>query len=462
MQTLAASDFSLISTNQVSVRLATFVRLRWIAVAGQLLTVCYVYFGLGFVLPIAYLLAAISMSVVLNVALTILFPSRMRLGAASATALLAYDILQLMALLYLTGGVENPFAMLIMVPVIVSAATLPLRNTVFLAVMASAAVAVLIYNYLPLPWFVGFRFQLPFIYKLALAAAISASMVFLSLYAWRLAEESRQMSTALAATELVLSREQKLHALDGLAAAAAHELGTPLSTIVLVTKELETEYAGNESLREDMQLLRSQAERCREILQKLTRAPDAQDPMHASLSVRELIDEASAPYRDQGVLFSVASKPSASVDDPETKSREPLGERQPGVVFGLGNLIENAVGYANERVDITAKWDDTAILLEIADDGPGFPADLMDSLGDPYVTTRGSGQARRDTQGQHEAEIQREAKAGGLGLGFFIAKTLLERSGASVELDNKEQPLSGAIVRITWARPDFEKKTARF
>lgn len=450
MRTIAATDFSLIDMNQGRVRLATLIRLRWIAVAGQLLTVCYVYIGLGFVLPVLACIAAIGCSVLLNIALTIVYPSRMRLGPTSATTLLAYDVLQLMALLYLTGGVENPFAMLIMVPVIVSAATLPLRNTICLAAIASIAIAILIYNYMPLPWFVGFRFQLPFIYKLALAAAIGASMIFLSLYAWRLAEESRQMSTALAATELVLSREQKLHALDGLAAAAAHELGTPLSTIVLVTKELENERASDASLREDMQLLRSQAERCREILQKLTRAPDAQDPMHASLSIRELIDEASAPYRDRKVLLAVASKPSKTDDETNGLSAEPIGERQPGVVFGLGNLIENAVGYARERVDITARWDKTTVQVEIADDGPGFPADLMDSLGDPYVTTRGSGQANR------------EAKAGGLGLGFFIAKTLLERSGATVELDNKEAPMSGAIVRVGWLRTDYESNKARF
>ncbi|MEL7049161.1 MAG: ActS/PrrB/RegB family redox-sensitive histidine kinase, partial [Pseudomonadota bacterium] len=404
---------------------------------------------LGFQLPVAYCLAAIALSAWVNVILTILYPSRKRLGTGFATGLLAYDIVQLMALLYLTGGIENPFTMLIMVPVIVSAATLPIRNTIFLSMLVAVAIGILIYNYYPLPWFDGFRFQLPFIYKTALASAIGASMVFLSLYAWRLAEESRQMSTALAATELVLSREQKLHALDGLAAAAAHELGTPLSTIVLVTKELENERSTDAGLVEDMQLLRSQAERCREILQKLTRSPDAQDLMHATLSVRELIDEASAPYRDRHVLLSVKANAARGAAEGEDPIPEPIGERQPGLIFGLGNLIENAVSFANTRVDVIANWDEDTVNLTISDDGPGFPNELMDSLGDPYVTTRSAAQARRRTD------------AGGLGLGFFIAKTLLERSGATVELDNEVLPKTGAIVKISWPRSAFHTDKAR-
>ncbi|MEM1370672.1 MAG: ActS/PrrB/RegB family redox-sensitive histidine kinase [Pseudomonadota bacterium] len=468
MKNLAASQYSVVSESNYSVRLATVVRLRWIAVAGQLATVGYVFLILGFSLPVAYCLGSIALSAWVNVILTILMPSRTRLGAPTTSGLLVYDVLQLMTLLWLTGGIENPFAMLLMVPVIVSSATMPLRNTLGIALLVTAVVTFLIYNYTPLPWFPGFRFQLPFIYKMGLAAAIAVSMVFLSLYAWRLAEEARQMSAALAATELVLSREQKLHALDGLAAAAAHELGTPLSTISLVTKELESEYADNKDLQEDMRLLRSQADRCREILQKLTRAPDAQeDPVHGLLSVSELIEEASVPYRDRGIIVSVTARPlekpateksanptstttPAAIPPLTPAEREPVGERQPGMIFGLGNLIENAVGYAQTRVDVSARWDQRKVTVEIADDGPGFPVDLMDQLGDPYVTTRGSGKP------------QAKSKAGGLGLGFFIAKTLLERSGADVEFTNREAPERGAIVRAAWSRDIFDKPPEGF
>lgn len=444
MRTISMSDTQLTSMGLTTVRLLTFVRLRWIAVVGQIATVGFVTAWLGFSLPVAYCLAAIALSAWINVILAIIYPSRKRLGPRFATALLSYDIVQLMVLLYLTGGIENPFAMLIMVPVIVSAATLPIRNTMLLAALAVIAITFLVLHYQPLPWYPGFRFQLPYIYKMGMASAIVASMVFLSLYAWRLAEESRQMSTALAATELVLSREQKLHALDGLAAAAAHELGTPLSTIVLVSKELENERTADPALQEDMRLLRSQAERCREILQKLTRAPDAQDPMHANLTIRELIDEASAPYRDRGVLLSISAIPAPSFNG-EEPAAEPMIERQPGLIFGLGNIIENSVDFAKTRVDVTARWDHETITLMIADDGPGFPGELMDTLGDPYVTTRGSQSGRR------------AAKAGGLGLGFFIAKTLLERSGGIVQLDNKAEPETGAMVKTTWSRQQFER-----
>lgn len=447
MRTLTASEASIVGQKTFGIRLITFLRVRWIAVVGQLAAVAYVYFVLGFSFPVALCVTAITASAWINVVLAIRFPAGKRLTAPFATALLAFDVVQLTLLLYLTGGIENPFAMLLVVPVIVSATTMPIRNAIGLALLTSASIFVLIYQHQPFPWYDGLPFQLPFLYKLGVASAILCSMVFLSLYAWRLAEESRQMSAALAATESILSREQKLHALDGLAAAAAHELGTPLSTISLVTKELMNQRGDDPELVEDMTLLRSQAERCREILQKLTRAPDAQDPMHASISVREMIDEAAAAYLDNGVAIKVAVKARSNGDEATSHAlREPLGQRQPGVIFGLGNLIENAVDYARSEVIVTADWAEDTVSIAVADDGPGFPSEIMDTLGEPYVTTRGSSANRQGV------------KAGGLGLGFFIAKTLLERSGATVELDNAEAPLTGAIVNVSWPRTVFEQR----
>ena len=220
-------------------RLHTIVRLRWIAVLGQLAAICAVSFGLGFSLPIGMCLTVIALSAWLNVFLAIWYPSRHRLSVRFATGLLAYDIVQLAALLFLTGGIDNPFTMLIVAPVTVSAATLPLRNTIVLGLLALAAAGLLVVEHQPLPWYEGAPFELPLMFKLGVFAAVCACTTFLALYAWRLTKESRQMSAALAATDLVLAREQKLHALDGLAAAAAHELGTPLSTIAVVTRELE-------------------------------------------------------------------------------------------------------------------------------------------------------------------------------------------------------------------------------
>jgi two-component system sensor histidine kinase RegB len=250
------------------------------------------------------------------------------------------------------------------------------------------------------------------------------------------------MSAALTATELVLAREQQLHALDGLAAAAAHELGTPLATIVLVTKELERDLEPGTPLANDVSLLRSQAQRCREILQKLTRQPTEPDPLHSNITVTQLLAEASDPYRNSSIRIDIDAQPSSNGGG--EPSSEPVGHRRPGVVYGIGNLVENAVDFAEEQVRIVARWSDQKLEVRIEDDGPGFPPDVMDTLGEPYVTTRPAAPVGGDTG---------EA---GLGLGFFIAKTLLERSGATIELENRRPPERGAVVRITWPRSAFQ------
>jgi two-component system, sensor histidine kinase RegB len=429
-------------------RLQTAVRLRWFGVIGQLLTVCFVYLALGFPLPFGICLAFIALSAWLNVFLRILYPARTRLNTALATSLLAYDVLQLTALLYLTGGIENPFTFLLVAPVTVSAATLPPRNTIALGFLGAVATVLLVFYRMPLPWNPGSGFDLPALYNIGLLASVLSGMLFLALYVWRLAKESRQMADALAATEMVLAREQQLHALDGLAAAAAHELGTPLSTIAVVAKELNKEAAKGSQFSEDLALLQSQALRCREILRKLTRGPTAPDPLHARMSITQLIDEAAGPYRGFGTeLVMTASA------DPSTEGaahNEPVGERRPGVLYGLGNLVENAVDFARERVEIAAKWSPRQVAIEIADDGPGVSPDVLDALGEPYITTRPA---------RPRGQIK-DGEPSGLGLGFFIAKTLLERSGAAVTLENRQWPQRGAVVRITWPREAFERKQA--
>jgi two-component system sensor histidine kinase RegB len=327
-------------------------------------------------------------------------------------------------------------------PVTVSAATLPLRNTIALGLLALATTGLLVLEHQPLPWYDGAPFELPFIYKLGIFAAACASTTFLALYAWRLTKESRQMSAALAATDLVLAREQKLHALDGLAAAAAHELGTPLSTIAVVTKELEHAVGEESPLREDISLLKGQAQRCREILQKLTRRPSEQDPLHARVSVRAMLEEAAAPYRSGRARIQISAGPTP--DQSGTPLTKAEVERRPGVIYGLGNIIENATDFAATQVEIKAEWNAAGLVVTIADDGPGFPAEIMDNIGEPYVTTRPS-------EGPEVGDVRDEG-ASGLGLGFFIAKTLLERSGATVSLSNRASPLRGAVVRVQWPR----------
>jgi two-component system, sensor histidine kinase RegB len=419
-------------------RLLTIVRLRWFAVFGQLVAVAVVRLGYGFPLPVGYCLLLIAISAWLNVYLRLKYVARHRLSNWFATSLLAYDLLQLAALLFLTGGIENPFIVLIVAPVTVSAASLPGRNTILLGAIAVLATVALAYFHLPLPWAGAPPPVFPSIYRFGLLVAMLACTIFLATYAWRLSHEARQMSAALTATELVLAREQQLHALDGLAAAAAHELGTPLGTIVLVAKEMAQQVAPDSPLHDDLNLMRTQAERCREILQKLTRQPSGQDPMHASMTLEQIIDEAADPHRASGKPVVVNCGPA----DPEAHSRQPEAQRLPGLIYGLGNLIENAVDFAAKRVEISASWSDDDVQVVIVDDGPGFAPEIIDNIGDPYVTTRPSHGRRGDKSG--------------LGLGFFIAKTLLERSGATMEFDNRPLPGRGAIVRITWPRAVFE------
>ncbi len=443
---------ALVSTNDSRLRLQTIVRLRWFAVAGQTLAVLICHFGLGFRLPLGYCLLLIALSAWLNVYLRLRISGRHRLGESNAMVLLGYDIVQLAGLLSLTGGISNPFVVLLVAPVTVSAATLPLRSTFILGAGALGFAALSIIFHMPLPWSGNTPPpDLPDLYKFGQFAAVFATAVFLAVYVRRLASEARQMSAALSATELVLAREQRLHALDGLAAAAAHELGTPLATIALVAKELSNDLSpdqiANNDLAEDLELLQTQAKRCRDILQKLTRAPQERDPMHARMTIRQVIDESSEPHRHGRVIVDIQPNEQSGAVARSSDGKlvlEPEGERQPGIMYGLGNLVENAVDYAESRVSLTAAWNEHSVIVSIVDDGPGFAPAVIDQLGEPFVRARST---KKLLNSEHS----------GLGLGFFIAKTLLERSGASLEFDNREPPERGAIVRVTWSREGFER-----
>jgi two-component system, sensor histidine kinase RegB len=422
-------------------RLKTTVRLRWFAVAGQIATILTIYYGFGFPLPLMACLGVILLSAALNIVLSVTYPRSQLLLSRHAMLLLSYDILQLSALLYFTGGLENPFAFLLVVPVAVSASTQPLAITSFLAGLAVVLATVLVRYHLPLPWGYEEPPLLPLNYMVGLWSALVSCIVFIAIYAWRIGQEARQMSQALTAAELVLAREQRLTALDGLAAAAAHQLGTPLSTIALVSKELEREIPKDSPLREDIVLLQSQAARCREILSQLSRSgrEGEEDHIFSQMRLSHLLEEVVAPLRAPGVEIDVRLGTGLL----STKSAaEPVIPRNPGLMHSLGNLVENAVDFANERVTIDARFDQDNVSLRISDDGPGFHASVINHLGEPYVTSRPRGEG-------DDEEV-------GMGLGFFIAKTLLERSGASVHVANRMLPETGALVEIAWPRERLE------
>jgi two-component system, sensor histidine kinase RegB len=422
----AAQDFS-----SRSLRLDTLVRLRWLAVVGQTLAVLFVGFVLKFPLPTTLCLLLIGLSAGLNLLLRARYPATLRLGQWPAFALLAYDVVQLGALLFLTGGLENPFAILLLAPVIVSAAALASRPTVALGSLVVATATVLVRFHWPMPWYPVET--LPLLYVGGVWVALVSACVFTGVYAFRVAQEARQLAKALNATEMVLAREQHLYALDGLAAAAAHELGTPLATIALVAKEMERDFPPGSPHAEDVALLRSQSQRCREILSRLTSMSGQVDLHLSRLPLSHLIEELVEAYRAFATRIEVTP--------PLGKGAEPVGRRNPAIVQGLVNLIENAVDFADALVTVGTAWDDNQVVITIADDGPGFSAAIVDRIGEPYVTTR------RDTptgEADHEA--------GGLGLGLFIAKTLLERSGAVLDLANRTAPNRGAVIRIAWPR----------
>jgi two-component system sensor histidine kinase RegB len=427
------------------VRLQTIVRLRWLAVLGQSLTVIGAYWVLGIDLPIGGCLAVIALSAWINVALRIRYPASQRLRSHFAFMMLAYDVLQLAALLFLTGGLENPFAFLLIAPVTVSASTLPLNITAALGALAIVAATLLTRFHYPLPWFHHANLLLPFPYVMGVWAALVSGILFIGFYSWRTAEEARRMAKALAAAEMVLAREQKLSALDGLAAAAAHGLGTPLATIAVVTKELMRDAQPTDKHYEDLVLLRAQAERCRHILAELAGGGEQHDLIVSRLPLSHLIEEVVAPHRLVAVPIEVKTGP-AEGGPARGPLAEPVTERNPGMLYGLGNLVENAIDFAASKVEVEARWSKDEVRIVIADDGDGFPPYVLEQLGEPFVTTRSAYAERREAPDEHV----------GMGLGFFIAKTLLERSGAMLELANRPLPDGGAVVTVRWPRSKFE------
>jgi two-component system sensor histidine kinase RegB len=422
-------------------RLNTTIRLRWFAVVGQIVTILTIFNGFGFPVPLVLCLSVIVLSAGLNLVLSFTYPRSKLLVSRHAMLLLSYDIVQLSALLYLTGGLENPFAFLLVVPVAVSASTQPLAVTSALAGLAVVLATVLARFHLPLPWAHEEPPLLPLNYMVGMWSALVSCIIFIAFYAWRIGQEARQMSQALTAAELVLAREQRLTALDGLAAAAAHQLGTPLSTIALVAKELEREVPTDSPLREDILLLQTQASRCRDILSQLSQSgrEGAADHIFSQMRLSHLIEEVVAPLRTSGVEIDVRLVNGMPLAKP---AAEPVIPRNPGLMHSLSNLIENAVEFAKERVTIDASYDPQGVRLRIADDGPGFHANVINHLGEPYV----SGRPREEDDDDET----------GMGLGFFIAKTLLERSGASIRVTNRVPPSSGAIVEIAWSRDRLE------
>ncbi len=416
-------------------RMQTLLWLRWVALAGQTGLVLFEGLVLDVPMPWALCLPVIAAGVVFNLALTFTTRGRNYASDSEAAAQLSFDVVQFAALLMMLGGLQNPFTVILIAPPAVAAATLSTRRMLVVAAIACVAVAVLWLWSLPLPWGAGPEPFLPKSFLTGRAAAMLLGIAFTTGYAWHAAAEASRMELALAATEAVLAREQRLSALGGLAAAAAHELGTPLATIQVVAKELLRSSPPDDPVAEDARLLLQQAQRCREILANLSQRPEGGDAVYARLGLAQLLDEVVEPYRKIGPAILTA------VEGPHGEF-VPDVRRLPEMVHALAAFAENAADFALDRVIVTGRFDAETIEVEVKDDGPGFAPDILAKLGEPYITSRPSGE---DSRSHHE----------GMGLGFFIAKTLLERAGARVRFGNDPQE-GGAVVTVTWPRRIIE------
>ncbi len=400
-----------------------------------------VYFGFGYALPLMQCIGAIAASAVVNVVLALRYPASHRLTNREATLYLGFDVLQLTALLYLTGGITNPFALMFLAPVVIGAATLNLGNTLILAGIAFTSVCLISVFHKPLPWAVGEALVLPTLYQAGIWASLVIGIGFTSIYSWRIASEGARMSAGLAATQLALSREHRLASIGALATAAAHELGTPLGTIAVVARELERALPPGSAEAEDAALLRGQAERCRAILARLANPEETLLGETARLPLGAFLEDLAEPYRGEDLEIAIQLKPDVEGD------AMPQVWRAPELLHGLGNIIENAADFAQSRVCIEARWNASQIRIAVADDGPGFAPEIYERIGEPYITSRPGHFALGETEIGPTGTLDKHE---GMGLGFFIAKTLLEQAGATVSAVNLDS--GGARVSAAWPR----------
>ncbi|WP_171175144.1 sensor histidine kinase RegB [Ruegeria sp. HKCCD8929] len=433
------------------IRLRTLILLRWVAIIGQItaITVAQRMYNVQLDLGLCYL--AVGISVVGNLIAIFIFPENKRLSEFENFLMVLFDLLQLAFLLYLTGGLHNPFALLLLGPVTISANVMGLRSTLIVGGTAIILVTLLAEFHLPLRTELGFILRIPDIFVFGNWAAITIAIVFLGAYSHRISSEVQSMSEALSATHMALAREQKLTDLGGVVAAAAHELGTPLATIKLASSELIEELDDRADLREDAALIREQADRCRDILRDMGRA--GKDDLHLRQApLTTVIHESAEPHVNRGKQVHFDEGPGEGGD-----LQQPSILRKPEVIHGLRNLIQNAVDFARSNVWVEAEWTTDQITIGIMDDGRGYPPQMIGRIGDPFVRRR-----------RAESHLKTRPEYEGMGLGLFIAKTLLERSGAELSFANGSDPYQsltdkperrGAIVKVVWPRNLIDAQT---
>lgn len=426
------------------VRLRTLVTLRWFAIFGQAITVFAAIRFYNLQIDVGFPSIVICVSIIANFLCYYAYPENRRLSEREGFFWLVFDIVQLSLLLYLTGGLNNPFAMLIIAPVTIAATVLHRSSTIVLGILALLLMSLISRYHIPIVTADGIVLSLPVLFQFGFWVALMVSIVFLAIYARQVTTEMHTMGEALVATQLALVREQKLTDLGGVVAATAHELGTPLATIKLVSSELMEELENHPELLEDAELIRAQADRCRDILHSMGRA--GKDDLHLKHApIETVIKEAAEPHLSRGKYVKFVVAPN---DDGE--QTQPNIPRRPEIIHGLRNLVQNAVDFANTEVSVTVNWSSDLISIRISDDGPGFPPSVIGRIGEPYVKRR-----RISEDGSKRPGYD------GMGLGLFIAKTLLERSGAQLTFSNSRRhghanwtghATGGAVIELVWPR----------
>ena len=406
----------------------TVVILRWIALIGQLITVYFVNFYVGFELPLIFCSLTIFFGGLTNIFIQFNFRKN-QLSNIESTILLFYDVIQLSVLIYLTGGVTNPFVIFLIVPALISSTLLNLASTLFLSIITIMSLILLTFNYYPLPSEGNLHFHVPDYYIYSIPSALVIALIFLNYFGFRFGYEARRRGNALNKLELVLAKEQELESIGHQAAAAAHSLGTPLSTITVIAKELKKDFTNEKDLINDVDTILEQAKKCGEILKRISQNQIVDDEYVKNITLQDLLHEISRSFED-------ITEKNFNLNFENAKNKISI-KRSAELTYGLRNFIGNAVKFSKKNININLVSNKEVTTLQIADDGPGFPDDIYKIIGEPYISTKSK---------------KLKSKAG-LGLGTFIGKTLLERKKANIEFLQSNE--GGALVEITWNNKDF-------
>ena len=419
-------DFSTLFRTKENLNLdkSTLTILRYIAIIGQFIAINIVYFYLSLPFPIELSYSIIFIGLSTNIYLQFGIKIN-QLKDLYAAVFLIYDLIQLSFLLYLTGGIFNPFSFLLIIPAIVSSTFLSMGTTIILGFVTSLLLLVISFFYLPLPGADMNLLHFPVFYKIGIIISILIGLIFLSYFGIRFAGETKKRSEALNKLQEVIAKEYELESLGGQAAAAAHSLGTPLATIAVVAKELKKEIGDNKDISKDIDLLISQTKRCSEILKKISKKQIEEDIFLSSIKLEDLLEEIIVSFKETS-----SKKIDLILDNDNNKINI---ERTPEIIYGLRNFIGNAVKFSKSKVKISLKSDSNKIEIKINDDGPGIPDDIIKKIGEPYIKSK-------------SIELNPNS---GLGLGTFLGKTLLERQGANLSF-RRNNDLGGALVIIRW------------